>query len=133
MAAFGAERLKNQVAYLATVSDDGRPRVHPVGPILGEGHLFVYMEPTSPKAYDLKQNGLYALHSSVRDVNGSNGEFIIRGRATLIEDPETRTIASNLRKPKTTYILFDLGVDEAIAATYVNNKPTRNRWKRKDD
>lgn len=106
--------------------------MHPVGPIIGEGFLFVYMEPSSPKAHDLKQNGLYALHSSVSDVNGSNGEFMIRGQATLIDDPEIRAIASNLRKPKTSYILFDVGVDEAIATIYVNNKPSRRRWKRND-
>jgi hypothetical protein len=88
------------------------------------------MEPTSPKAHDLKQNGSYALHSSVRDVDGSNGEFIIRGQATLIDDPEIRAVASNLRRPKASYILFNLGVDEAIATTYANNKPSRKRWKR---
>jgi len=57
---------------------------------------------------------------------------MIRGQATLIDDPEIRAIASNLRKPKTSYILFELGVDEAIATIYVNNKPSRTRWKRND-
>jgi hypothetical protein len=34
LAAFGAERLNGQVAYLATVRKDGSPRVHPMTPII---------------------------------------------------------------------------------------------------
>ena len=34
LAAFGAERLNGNVAYLATVRQDGSPRVHPVTPII---------------------------------------------------------------------------------------------------
>lgn len=32
LAAFGAARLNGNVAYLATVYNDGAPRVHPVTP-----------------------------------------------------------------------------------------------------
>ena len=55
LAAAGARRLHGRVAYLATVSPDGAPRVHPVTPIVGDGLLFVFMEPTSPKGADLAQ------------------------------------------------------------------------------
>ena len=54
LAAFGSARLNGRVAYLATVRKDGSPRVHPMTPIIGEGHLFVFMEPTSPKGHDLR-------------------------------------------------------------------------------
>ena len=43
LAEFGLERFSSQVAYLATVRKDGSPRVHPVTPIIGQGHLFVFM------------------------------------------------------------------------------------------
>ncbi len=49
LAAFGEARLSSGVAYLATVKTDGSPRVHPVTPILGDGRLFLFMEPSSPK------------------------------------------------------------------------------------
>ncbi|MCA1555037.1 MAG: pyridoxamine 5'-phosphate oxidase family protein, partial [Chloroflexi bacterium] len=62
LAAFGAQRLHGSVAYLATIRPDGAPRVHPVTPIIGEGHLFVFMEPTSPKGKDLQRDNRYALH-----------------------------------------------------------------------
>ncbi len=93
-----AERLKNKVAYLANVGEDGRPLVHPVSVILEEGYLFVFMERTSPKAHDLQKNGRFALHSSVADTSGSNGEFVASGCASLVSDPQLRATASRLRR-----------------------------------
>src|SRR5512138_2422900 len=93
LAAFGAERLNGQVAYLATVRKDGSPRVHPMTPILGQGRLFVFMEPTSPKGHDLERDGRYAIHCSVSDTSGASGEFNISGQAHLVDDPELRALA----------------------------------------
>ena len=42
-----------KVAYLATVREDKRPRLHPVTPVIGEGHCFLFVEPSTPKAKDL--------------------------------------------------------------------------------
>ncbi|MEJ2561020.1 MAG: pyridoxamine 5'-phosphate oxidase family protein [Anaerolineae bacterium] len=64
LAAFGAERLNGKVSYLATIRKDGSPRVHPMTPIIGQGHLFVFMEPTSPKGHDLRRDERYAIHCS---------------------------------------------------------------------
>ena len=52
LAAFGAERLNGKVAYLATIRKDGSPRVHPMTPIIGQGHLFVFTDcvKTAPKS-----------------------------------------------------------------------------------
>ncbi|MFT7218915.1 MAG: hypothetical protein ACI8Z1_000528, partial [Candidatus Azotimanducaceae bacterium] len=41
LAAFGQNRLDGKVAYLATIRRDGRPRAHPVTPVIGEGHMFI--------------------------------------------------------------------------------------------
>jgi len=59
--------LERRVAYLGTTRTDGSPRVHPVSPFIGAGCLFVYMEPTSPKAADLRRDARYALHCGVED------------------------------------------------------------------
>ncbi|TMF08273.1 MAG: hypothetical protein E6I38_07750 [Chloroflexi bacterium] len=40
------------ITYLATVRDDGAPRVHPVCPIIAEGRMFVAVAATSPKRLD---------------------------------------------------------------------------------
>jgi hypothetical protein len=41
LAAFGQTRFANRVAYLATLRADGSPRLHPVTPIIGGGHLYL--------------------------------------------------------------------------------------------
>src|SRR5262245_11046307 len=87
LAAFGADRLRNPPAYLATVRDDGRPRVHPVTPILAPDALYLFMEPTSPKGRDLREREWFALHTGVPDGRGTGGEFWISGRAEPIDDP----------------------------------------------
>ena len=132
LAAFGAERLNGKVAYLATVRKDGSPRVHPMTPIIGQGHLFVFMEPTSPKGHDLQRDGRYAIHCSVSDTSGASGEFIIMGRVHLIDDPELRALAVRLASytPAERYILFDFDIESAASTAYPNDRPVRQSWKR---
>src|SRR3954469_17265312 len=93
LAAFGKGLLLVPPAYLATVRADGRPRVHPVTPIVGTAGLFVFMEPTSPKSRDLRERRWYALHNGVPDTHGSGGELWITGDADLIEDADARHAA----------------------------------------
>lgn len=116
LAAYGAERFRRfGVAYLATVRADGSPRVHPVTPIVGQGRLFVFMEPTSPKGRDLRTDGRYAMHCTVSDSSGDSGEFFIAGRAAFIEDAATRELAVSLASyaPAERYVLFELSVESA--------------------
>ena len=132
LAAFGAERLNGKVAYLATVRKDGSPRVHPMTPIIGQGHLFVFMEPTSPKGYDLQRDGRYAMHCSVSDTSGASGEFIVTGKAHLIDNPERRTLAARLASytPADRYVLFEFEIDSATSTIYPEDQPVRRSWKR---
>lgn len=131
LATFGARRFENGVAYLATVRKDGAPRVHPVTPIVGQGHLFVFMEPTSPKGRDLRRDGRYALHSSVSDSSGASGEFYITGRGESVDDRKTRVLASQLASynPAERYVLFELSVESALSTVYEEGQPVRRRWK----
>ena len=135
LAAFGLKRFENGVAYLATVRQDGSPRVHPVTPIIGQGHLFLFMEPTSPKGHDLRRDGRYALHSAVSDPNGTGGEFIITGNARFIVDPAERSLASQFASytPADRYILFELSIESAVSTIYKDGLPLRQRWRRGDD
>lgn len=135
LAAFGQKRFASEVAYLATVKKDGAPRVHPVTPIVGEGRLFLFMEPTSPKGHDLRRDGRYALHCSVADSGGGQGEFLITGRARFLEDPESRSVAVEHASynPADRYILFELDIDTAFATEYDDDGvPTRRHWRRPD-
>jgi hypothetical protein len=132
LAAFGAQRLNGQGAYLATVRKDGSPRVHPMTPIIGQGRLFVFMEPTSPKGHDLRRDGRYAIHGPVSDNSGGSGEFFITGRATFTDDPEQRALAVRLASyaPAERYILFEFDVESASSTVYPEERPVRRHWKR---
>ena len=133
LAAFGQERLTQRIAYLATVRPDGAPRVHPVSPFIGQGHLFVFMEPTSPKGHDLQRDSRYALHCAVEDNQGGGGEFYLSGRARLVEAVDLRQIAVQaatkvVYTPEERYILFELGLKEVLSTVYDEHGPVRRRW-----
>jgi len=134
LAAFGVQRLVGRVAYLATIRADGAPRVHPLTPHIGEGHLFVYMEPTSPKGHDLRHDGRYALHCSVEDRSGGEGEFSIRGQAEVIDDPTMRAVLFEAARadgsnPQDRYVVFELSIGSASSTIYEGGQPMRKRWK----
>lgn len=134
LAAFGERRLAGRVAYLGTVRADGSPRVHPITPHLGDGRLFVYMEPTSPKVADLQRDGRFALHCSVEDTTGGEGEFTIAGRATLIEDAELRAQLFAIARregfwPEDHYVVFDFAIDRVSSTVYEAGQPVRRRWR----
>ena len=44
LAEFGKERLHGKVSYLATIRKNNLPRLHPLTPIIGEDHLFVFKD-----------------------------------------------------------------------------------------
>lgn len=130
LAAFGAQRLNGRVAYLATTRKDGAPRVHSVTPVIGEGHLFLFMEPTSPKGHDLRRDGRFALHCGMEDAEGSGGEFFVSGRATFVEDAEMRQIAirSSSYQPADRYVLFEFEIERAASTHYGEGQPVRQNW-----
>ena len=130
LAAFGAQRFATGVAYLATVKSDGAPRVHPVTPIIGQGRLFLFMEPTSPKGHDLKRGSHYALHCAVADSEGGAGEFWCSGTGAFLDDAESRAVATAASQyaPKERYILFELSVESAAMTVYGEGGAKRERW-----
>ena len=131
IAEFAKERLHGKVAYLATIRKDGSPRVHPFTPIIGEGHFFIFMEPTSPKGHDLRRDPRYAIHCSVTDSSGESGEVIITGKAKFIDDSELRALAVKIcpYKPAERYILFEFDIDSATTTEYPSGEPVRKHWK----
>lgn len=130
MAAFGETRLKYGVSYLATIRPDGYPRVHPFTPFEGSGHLFAFMEPTSPKGKDLRMNGKYSIHTLVTDMGGTNGEFQITGEAFLLSDPDSRNsaVAACPYPPKDRYVLFEFKIERCFTNFYSNGTPNSKHW-----
>ena len=131
LAAFGADRLTSAPAYLATIRRSGAPRVHPVTPIFTESGLFLYMEPTSPKARDLEQRGWFALHNGVPDDAGSGGEIHVVGLGLPIEDVDmwSKVADASSYVPADRYILFELLVTEVRSHGYGDvPMPSTKRW-----
>ncbi|MGH9216353.1 MAG: pyridoxamine 5'-phosphate oxidase [Acidimicrobiales bacterium] len=134
LAAFGQSCLERppRVSYLGTVGADGLPRVHPVTPIVGDGRLFVFMEPTSPKGHDLRERLVFALHNGVPDDEGTGGEFFVRGLAEPVDDPTLRAAAARAAsyEPADRYVLFELDVSEARCNGYGDvSLPEPRRWR----
>lgn len=130
LADFGKERLVGDTpAFLATVRGGALPSVHPVSPIISSTRLMIFMFPSSPKAHDLRNDGRFALHCAVGDKDGSGGEFFVRGRARLVTDDVVREEAATVGYgPRPEYILFELGVQQAVANEYRDGKPNYTRW-----
>lgn len=127
---YGKSRFLSGVGYLGTVREDGGPRVHPVTPIIGD-ELYLFMEPTSPKGKDLLRDDRYTLHCSVEDSGGGEGEFYVRGQATLMDDPQVRqeAITASSYTPQERYILFRFSVEFAFMNTYGEEQANTRRWK----
>jgi hypothetical protein len=133
LAAFGAVRLHDQVAYLATLKPDGSPRLHPVRPVVAGGRLFVFMEATSPKVRDLERDARYALHgTATSDQPWDLQEFAVEGTAHRVDDLPTRATANaGSAFPRDEhFLLFEVGVDTAMSTVYgADGRPHRERWR----
>lgn len=132
LAAFGEERLRAAPVYIGTVRADGVPRVHPVTPIFGNGGMFLFMEPTSPKGRDLRERGWFAMHNAVPDNDGTGGEFWIAGRGAPVDDEETRAAVAVAATyaPDDRYVLYELSVTEARCNGYGDVVlPAVTRWR----
>ena len=85
----GRKRLAGH-AYIATTGADGRPFVHPIVPLIGNGRLFVFVQLRSPKERNLRRDGRYAMHAPLGE---NDEEFIISGHAVVADDAASRKIA----------------------------------------
>ena len=125
------EKLNRKIAYLATLKKDGSPRLHPVTPFIGNGMLFIFTEPSSPKIRDLKRDGRYGMHCSV----GGEGPLIevqVSGGAVIIKDSLLREQAERIAASPVvidSYILFEFKIRKVLVVEYdEDSKPFVRRW-----
>ena len=123
------------LAFLATVRNDGAPRLHPVCPVLSNDRLFVLITPTSPKRHDLLRDGRYALQSFPQPKPGSD-EFFVAGNAVLVDDPAAR--ADILRDAKhmadASKTAFQLWIDRVMHTRWEDvltpqMRPVHRKWR----
>lgn len=61
---------------------------------------------------------------------GSGGEFFLRGGARLVTDDAVRAEATEWGyEPRPEYILFELGLEQAVANEYQDGNPNYRRWR----
>lgn len=88
LASVGRRRLiEPGVLLVATIRRDGTPRLSPVEPFVMDGALLLSMMWGSRKAADLLRDPRVLLHSIVTGRDGADGEFKVRGRAFVEDDP----------------------------------------------
>src|SRR5690348_15050798 len=77
------------LGLLATLRQDGAPRISGIEVLFDAGELWLGMMPDSLKAKDLVRDPRFALHSATTDKQVADGDAKIAGRAVLIEDEAT--------------------------------------------
>ena len=133
LANLGFEKLDRKISYLATIKKDGSPRLHPVTPFIGEGMLFMFTKPSSPKISDLRRDGHYALHCTVSRERPLV-EFLVSGTAEMVEDPKVRQQAARIANSPVvaeSYVLFEFHIDRVLQVQYdQHGKPIPRCWKK---
>lgn len=124
---------RTKVALLGTIREDGSPRISPVEPFLLGGQLVMGVMP-SPKLDDLRRDPRCVLHSSVSDIDGSEGEFKIHGSAGATADPALLNAEGTWwvgREPDRVGV-FTVEIDEAILVTWSadQGRMMTARWSR---
>lgn len=136
LAAYGYERFRRfgvGLGFLATVTPDGAPRVHPVCPIWASGRLFLLLGKRTPKADDLRHEPRYMLHAFPDD---EDKEFSVRGRASEVTDEQTRTLvvdAIDFVSYDPTDPIFELDIERADRTRWLDwgtpdHRPVRDHW-----
>ena len=118
------------LGFLATIRENGGPRLHPICPILAAGGLYAFIVP-SPKLTDLRRDGRYALHCYPPEE--LDDEFCVMGRATEVADPAVRAqVAAAYHHPvQEQWILFGFDVERCLHAKYRYRgdwPPTYTKW-----
>jgi len=121
------------LGYLATVRKDGRPRIHPVCPVLANDGLYVFIGNHSPKRRDLLRDGRYALHAFPNPQ--VDDEFTVSGRAERVDDAGIRQIVYDAYTATGAFTsddtLFELRLERALHAKYGPRPswpPAYTRW-----
>ena len=137
IASAGLDLLRrNEVAFLATASASGRPRLHPFVPRVVEGRMLAFIMDSSPKIGDLR----YRKHYSIHTLPGADDEeFYVAGEAQEIDhDARSRSLATDAMGFATGvdehHVLFEFTFDRALHTVWLdfgtpNHRPKRLVWR----
>jgi len=132
-----------QVAYLATIRPDGRPRLHPFCPVLASGRLFAAIPPQSPKGHDLRRDPRCAIHALP---GPEDDELLLLAQASEVSDDATRSTVrrvversevSGMIATVSEHPLFEFDIEQVDVARWVDigqrgTYAERLRWRADD-
>jgi hypothetical protein len=110
--------------FLATVAENGIPRIHPLNVGVVDGRLLVFVQDRSAKARDLEANPSYALHGHMDAATPH--EFMVRGHARAVTDAAVRETAARdwFFRVSDAYPLYEL----LIAHALLGERESANDW-----
>jgi hypothetical protein len=124
LAALGRKMLGDPgVVLVATIRDDGTPRVSPVEPLFWADDLWLSMGWGTRKAVDLTRDPRILVHSIVASRDGTSGEYKVRGHAiteneATVHEAYANVVAATLgwRPEPGRFHLFRIDVEDV---TYI--------------
>ncbi len=133
-AAFNRLLISNEVAFLATVSGNGKPRLHPFVPKVVDGLLLAFIMDDSPKLRDLDGNGNFALHTLPGD---QDEECCLNGQARRADQALFEAAANAMGFATGVdehHILFEFRIERALWTRWLDfgtpgHRPSRRGWR----
>ena len=126
---------REEVAFLATVTASGRPRIHPFVPKIVDGRLVAFIMDSSPKILDLRRRQQYAIHTLPGE---EDEEFFVSGGVFECDDEvDLRDRAAAAMGFATGvdehHILFEFLIDRALGTRWLDfgtkdHRPSYTRW-----
>lgn len=132
-----AQRLLtgHDVAFLATASGTGRPRLHPFVPRVVEGRMVAFIVNRSPKYQDLLKRRQYAIHLMPGE---QDEQFFFSGEAEYCDNESAFRARAGKAMGFFTEIesgekLFEFRLDRALWTTWLDfgtkdHRPEHRRW-----
>lgn len=133
-------------AVLATIRQDGSPRLSGADPYFHDGQLRIWSMPGGRKGQDLRRDPRLSLHSipwdsrrlrdGAADVGAADAK--VSGTATLTTDPGERSsfrswLASERgSEPPDDWDLFTIAIDEVTVISAVSGQLVIDRWSATD-
>ncbi len=129
------------ICYLATVRKNGSPRVHPFCPIFAGDGMYIAVNESSPKRWDLASDGRYAMHAANPPPRGNQGddEWYATGSARQVTDAAERqhvvdSAGHTVHPPDR---VFELRLDYVMTAYWENfaqpdTYAVREEWRASD-
>ena len=114
---------------LATVRQDGSPRVTPLEVNFRFGELWLGMMPDSRKAVDLRRDRRFSLQANPGPTGASGGDIRISGRAVEVTDPDSLARFAAEVHPPEPFHLFRAEVTEVVHTAVEGSDLVLRTWR----